>query len=157
MSKAFTLVELLVVITIIVLLLALLTPAMDKAIYRAELLRCQTNQRGIASGVLLYAVDFKRSYPYCPYARNGVAGSPKRISSNGVVNDTRAPRFAVWDAYVSRAFGRTLTAFAAVNNRSNSKDPNTGATLPNGNAAAIYRPEVGRTLRVGLRLNWTRK
>ncbi len=89
MIRAFTVVELMVVITIIAILLALLTPALDKAIYRAELLRCQTNQKGIVSGVQIYATDFKRHYPYRPYARNGVAGSPKRISSSGVVNDTR--------------------------------------------------------------------
>ena len=40
---AFTLVELLVVITIIVILLVLLAPAMDRAIYQADLLACATN------------------------------------------------------------------------------------------------------------------
>ena len=62
--SAFTLIELLVVITIIVVLLALLTPALDKAIYRAELLRCCTQLRGIGTSVTMYAHDSKRYYPY---------------------------------------------------------------------------------------------
>ncbi len=60
----FTLVELLVVITIIVILLALLTPALDKAIYQAELAVCAANLRGIGLGVNSYAVQNKRVYPY---------------------------------------------------------------------------------------------
>ena len=61
---AFTLVELLVVITIIAFLLALLTPALDKAIYQAELTVCAANQHGLGVGVNNYAMDYKRSYPY---------------------------------------------------------------------------------------------
>ena len=62
----FTLVELLVVITVIVILLALLTPALDKAIYQAELAACGARTRTIAAGAVVYASDSKRSYPYRP-------------------------------------------------------------------------------------------
>ncbi|HTV00708.1 MAG TPA: TonB-dependent receptor, partial [Luteitalea sp.] len=79
-----------------------------------------------------------------------------RATANGVVTDTRAPKFALWDAYVSRGFGRVLTAFAAVNNLTDSQDPNTGVTLANGSAAPLYRPEAGRTVRAGVRIQWTR-
>jgi competence protein ComGC len=61
---AFTLVELLVVITIIIVLLALLSPAMNKAIYRAELAVCGTHLRGIHTSVTIYAMDNRRHYPY---------------------------------------------------------------------------------------------
>jgi type II secretory pathway pseudopilin PulG len=60
---AFTLVELLVVITIIVVLLALLAPALDKAIYQAELTLCMTQQRNIVGGVSQYALNYRRQYP----------------------------------------------------------------------------------------------
>ncbi len=63
-KKGFTLVELLVVITIIVILLALLTPALDKAIYQAELAACGARLDGIATGVIGYASGSNRAYPY---------------------------------------------------------------------------------------------
>jgi prepilin-type N-terminal cleavage/methylation domain-containing protein len=62
--NAFTLVELLVVITIIVVLLALLVPAMDRAIYQAELAVCAAQQKTFLTGATTYAMDFKRAYPY---------------------------------------------------------------------------------------------
>jgi prepilin-type N-terminal cleavage/methylation domain-containing protein len=60
----FTLIELLVVVTIIVILLALLAPAMDKAIYEAEMVVCQANLRGVATGASMYTADQKRFYPH---------------------------------------------------------------------------------------------
>ena len=65
-GRGFTLVELLVVITIVVLLLALLAPALDEAIYQAELTLCGSRLHGLAIGVQVYAMDFKRRYPYRP-------------------------------------------------------------------------------------------
>ena len=61
--RAFTLIELLVVITIIVVLLAMLAPALDQAIYQAELATCGANQKGIAGGAMNYAMSYRRSYP----------------------------------------------------------------------------------------------
>jgi prepilin-type N-terminal cleavage/methylation domain-containing protein len=62
-SRGFTLVELLVVITIIVVLLSLLTPALDRAIYSAELAACGAGMHSMGAGVLAYAFDFQRQYP----------------------------------------------------------------------------------------------
>jgi len=61
---AFTIVELLVVIAIIVLLLALLSPALNKAIYEARLAQCGANLHAVGVGVLQYAFQAKRRYPY---------------------------------------------------------------------------------------------
>src|ERR1051325_5390273 len=63
----FTLVELLVVVTIIVVLLSLLAPALDTAIYAAELAVCQSRQHATTAGVLTYAAGFTRQYPYRYY------------------------------------------------------------------------------------------
>jgi competence protein ComGC len=59
---AFTLVELLVVITIIVTVMALLVPAMDQAVYRAELALCATRLKAHATTATVYAMDHKRRY-----------------------------------------------------------------------------------------------
>jgi prepilin-type N-terminal cleavage/methylation domain-containing protein len=67
----FTLVELLVVITIILVLLAMLTPALDRAIYQAELAVCQANLHAIGTMALTYGAEYRRQYP----SREGVAGS----------------------------------------------------------------------------------
>jgi prepilin-type N-terminal cleavage/methylation domain-containing protein len=61
-TRGFTLVELLVSITIIVTLLALLAPALDQAIYQAELVQCGTQMRAAAQGATTYAFDNKRRY-----------------------------------------------------------------------------------------------
>src|ERR1041384_4524111 len=52
LTTAFTLVELLVVVAIIVVLLSLLTPALDKAIYQAELAVCGADLRGGAMALV---------------------------------------------------------------------------------------------------------
>ena len=84
-QRAFTLVELLVVITIIVVLLALLAPALNVAIYQAELAVCATKQRGVASGAQMYALGSNRHYPIPPNGRSpawnpnlGQRGDPLR-------------------------------------------------------------------------------
>jgi prepilin-type N-terminal cleavage/methylation domain-containing protein len=62
-SLAFTLIELLVVVSIIALLLALLAPAMDQAIYQAELAVCGADYRAVGTAVATYAAENKRYYP----------------------------------------------------------------------------------------------
>jgi prepilin-type N-terminal cleavage/methylation domain-containing protein len=64
LQSAFTLVELLVVVAIIVVLLALLLPAMNKAIYHAALVSCGAgNLKVMSTAVTAYAFDNKRFYP----------------------------------------------------------------------------------------------
>ena len=70
MAGAFTLIELLVVVTILALLLALVVPAMDQAVYQAELSVCAARQDAVGVGVLGYAFDHKRRYPHREHLAN---------------------------------------------------------------------------------------
>jgi outer membrane receptor protein involved in Fe transport len=65
--------------------------------------------------------------------------------------DVVPPGFALWDFYAAKRLHRNLEAFGAIDNFTNSRDPNFGSPLP------IYRPEVGRTFRLGLRWSWARE
>ncbi len=69
-QAGFTLVELLVVITIIVVLLALLAPGLDKAIRHAEKLQCASQMRVLGTGLTQGALEHQRKYPtrYTRYA-----------------------------------------------------------------------------------------
>src|ERR1041385_499150 len=66
---AFTLVELLVLMTIIVILLTLLTPAIDRAMYQAELAVCMSKLHVVTTGAIAYASGNKRHYPDRPSFR----------------------------------------------------------------------------------------
>lgn len=63
-SRGFTLVELLVVITIIAVLVALLLPALQSARGRAKTAQCSNNQRQVGVGFAGYLADNNGYYPY---------------------------------------------------------------------------------------------
>lgn len=58
-SRAFTLIELLVVISIIALLIAILLPALSAVRGAARNSQCKSNQRQLAIGFQVYAIDHK--------------------------------------------------------------------------------------------------
>ena len=62
-STGFTLVELLVVISIIALLMAILMPALNMAKKQAQGVRCLANTRQIGLALHLYADDYDRKIP----------------------------------------------------------------------------------------------
>ena len=66
-SAAFTVVELLVVVTIIVVLMALLAPAIDGAMEAASRARCGAQQRAIHGAVWQYTSSNRSSYFICRY------------------------------------------------------------------------------------------
>lgn len=79
--------------------------------------------------------------------------------TTGVVTspDVIPPGFSVWDAYAAKRIYRGLEFFGAVDNVNNSRDPNVGRLAANGSPLPIYRPELGRTFRVGMRFTWAQE
>ena len=55
--RAFTLIELLIVIALIAVLIAILVPALNRARKQALQVKCAANLRAIGQGVLYYAQD----------------------------------------------------------------------------------------------------
>ena len=64
-NRAFTLVEMLVVVSIIALLLAILRPSLRNSRKAARLVKCQTNLRNLAQTNHDYALDNKTFMYYC--------------------------------------------------------------------------------------------
>lgn len=96
MRRAFSLVEMLVVIAIIAVLVALLFPAMNSAKARTQRITCSNNLRQINLGVRMYSDDSADKTPRTP----GTASSPglnwsgyKDVMKNYVgVNGSSSPR-----------------------------------------------------------------
>jgi outer membrane receptor for ferrienterochelin and colicins len=79
----------------------------------------------------------------------------RTTSTGGGLQETIAPQFALWDAFLSQRIAKRLSAFVTIDNLANSQDPNTGELLPTGAPAPIYRPEAGRTARVGVQWSFS--
>ena len=62
-----------------------------------------------------------------------------------------APGFALWDLYAAKRFAHGFEVFGAIDNLTDSRDPNTAVLLGDGSPAPIYRPEIGRAIRAGVR------
>ena len=79
----------------------------------------------------------------------------RNTQTGGGVSDTIAPQFALWDAFFSKRIGGGLSAFLNLDNLTQSQDPNTGVMLPAGTPAPIYRPDAGRTFRIGVQWSFS--
>lgn len=68
--RAFTLVELLVVIGIIALLISILMPALGRVRDQANRIKCMSNLRTIMQGIVMYSAENKQALPYTNWGGN---------------------------------------------------------------------------------------
>jgi outer membrane receptor for ferrienterochelin and colicins len=81
-------------------------------------------------------------------------GNPQ---ANPPTADVIPPGFSLWDFYAAKRIYRGLELFGAVDNFTDNRDPNVGKFAPNGAPLPIYRAELGRTFRVGMRFSWMKE
>ncbi len=82
-KRAFTLIELLIVLSLIAILAALLFPVLSSARLKASETQCLSNMRQISLGVQLYSEDYEETYPL---AMEIIAGTPSNVNYWAVKN-----------------------------------------------------------------------
>jgi prepilin-type N-terminal cleavage/methylation domain-containing protein len=96
-KKLFSLIELLIVISILAVLMSLFMPALRKSMYQAQFAQCTNGVRTITTGLLIYADDNNEFYPHRGAVRNGILALKKIVSS--ILFQSSNPTMVVFSMY----------------------------------------------------------
>ncbi len=141
--KAFTLVELLVVIAVIAVLMGVLMPALRKAREAARMASCGSNQRQLILGLLTYAENNDTKLPPSPGKDGNVWHRPNDLNfssrywSQGVITDADVASVKDSYHYAGRYLG-TILENSEVFNCPVSKIRDSAAWPPYGGAQGTY-------------------
>jgi prepilin-type N-terminal cleavage/methylation domain-containing protein/prepilin-type processing-associated H-X9-DG protein len=103
--KAFTLVELLVVIGIIALLISILLPSLGKAREAAARIKCGSNMRQIGMAINMYLVENKNTYPPAWFPGNQASSAAGIGSDFGEVDANKNPMNATYVTLIAKYLG----------------------------------------------------
>lgn len=107
--RAFTLVELLVVIGIIALLISILLPALAKVRQQGERTKCLANLRQILTACVNYAAENRG---WLPYRGSEVNHTPHQMYTTSSLVNTPNPRWDLNESFINRYIGTKQNAIS---------------------------------------------
>ena len=111
-ARAFTLVELLVVIGIIGLLISILLPSLNKARHSAATIKCSANLHSIMLGIQIYATNNRDYIPGSPNTTGRFLFDAAGDAASTVYTSTNCPNVTAcfdWQSPVASAIGVRLS------------------------------------------------
>src|SRR5690606_15992245 len=112
-QRAFTLVELLVVIGIIALLISMLLPALNRARQSANNVRCLSNLRQMGTAVEIYANMHQGILPSGLWLSNKASHAGGIAGAGGFLYPAPADRESGWGSLLLYAMGKGEGTFAS--------------------------------------------